>query len=145
MYCRCKTIGNPWNQWKEYSLHTDSQWAMFKSSSGQKRGDFDLMQLQSLILSAGLKRNQFALSLLQWQQPSCMCPSLCLMGYRPPRCLEPSGSCCCWALSTVRSSPPGPRNLPPAAGGRDAGKDGEKNRGDTLYENMWIEEKERNR
>lgn len=66
--------------------------------------------------------------LLQWQQQCCTRPSLSLMGYQPPRCLEPSGSCCCWAPSTVRSSPPGPRNLPPAAGGRDAGNNREKKR-----------------
>lgn len=74
---------------------------------------------------------QFSLS-LQWQQQSCTWPSLSLMVYQPPRCLEPSGSCCCWAPSTVRSSPPGPRNLPPAAGGRDAGNNREKKRREIL-------------
>lgn len=60
----------------------------------------------------------------QWRQPSCTWPLLSLMGYQPPRFSAPSGSCCFWAPSTVRSSPPGPQNLPPAAGGRDAGKTG---------------------
>lgn len=85
---------------------------------------------------------QFSL-FLQWQQQSCTWPSLSLMGYQPPRCLEPSGSCCCWAPSTVRSSPPGPRNRPPAAGGRDAGNNREKKR-NTMYEKEWVKEKERN-
>lgn len=45
-----------------------------------------------------------------------------LTGYRPPRCSGPSGSCCCWAPSTVRSCPPGPPNQPPARAAEDAGK-----------------------
>lgn len=60
--------------------------------------------------------------LLQWWRRCSTRPSRGLMGYRPPRCSGPSGSCCCWAPSTVRSSPPGPPNPPPARAGRDAGR-----------------------
>lgn len=49
-------------------------------------------------------------------------PSRSLTGYRPPRCSGPSGSCCCWAPSTVRSCPPAPPNRRPARAGEDAGK-----------------------
>lgn len=72
-------------------------------------------------------------SVCQWQQQSSIWPSLSLMGYQPLRCSEPSGSCCCWAPSTVRLSPPGHQSLPPVVGGRDAGNCGKRGGGSLIW------------
>ena len=95
----------------------------YKSVSRHQHGRLCLFSVDQAVTTR--------VSVPQWQQQSCMCPSLSLMGYRPPRCSEPSGSCCCSAPSTVRSSPPGRQSPPPAAGGRDAGTHRGKERGNT--------------